>query len=166
MAEAIEIVDYDPRWPSLFAALRDDIGQVLGPLAQQIEHVGSTAVPGLAAKPIIDIDVVISSKGDLQVVIQRFGVLGYGHEGDLGMPGREAFRSDRSTTAHHLYVCVAGSEALVRHLAFRDFLRQHPQTAQAYADMKQSLVHKFETDRDAYTEAKTTFIEQVLAEKG
>jgi GrpB-like predicted nucleotidyltransferase (UPF0157 family) len=70
MAEAIEIVDYDPRWPSQFAALRDDIGQVLGPLTQQIEHVGSTAVPGLAAKPIIDIDVVISSKGDLPVVIR------------------------------------------------------------------------------------------------
>src|SRR6266567_3992999 len=79
------------RWPAVFAQLRDHIANALRPLATRIEHVGSTAVPGLAAKPIIDLDVVIATRDDLPAVIERLHPLGYRHEGDLGVPGREAF---------------------------------------------------------------------------
>jgi GrpB-like predicted nucleotidyltransferase (UPF0157 family) len=91
MADPVVIVDYDPSWPATFEQLRDRLAATLGRLAVAIEHVGSTAVPGLAAKPIIDLDVVIADRIDLPAVIQRLRTLGYLHEGDLGVPGREAF---------------------------------------------------------------------------
>jgi GrpB-like predicted nucleotidyltransferase (UPF0157 family) len=159
----VEIAGYDPRWPGIFATLRDQIAGVLGPLAQQIEHVGSTAVPGLAAKPIIDIDVVIATRADLPAAISQLATLGYRHEADLGITGREAFTSPAAAPAHHLYVSAAGSPELARHLAFRDYLRTHPGQARAYAKLKRSLATRFRSDRDAYSHGKTTFIEQALA---
>jgi GrpB-like predicted nucleotidyltransferase (UPF0157 family) len=163
MSAPIEIVDYDPGWPAHFAALRDQIAGALGPLAQRIEHVGSTAVPGLPAKPIIDLDVVIPMRSDLPEVITRLGTLGYRHEGDLGIPGREAFASPVATPAHHLYVCAADSRELARHLTFRDYLRTHPGQARAYAELKRSLAEQFRFDRDAYSRNKSAFVEQALA---
>lgn len=163
MNAPVEIADYDPRWPGTFAALRDRIAGAVGPLVQRIEHVGSTAVPFLAAKPIIDLDVVITTHADLAEVITRLGALGYQHEGDLGITGRDAFTSPAATPAHHLYVCTADSRELARHLAFRDYLRAHPAQARAYAELKRSLAARFRSDRDAYSRSKTTFIEQALA---
>lgn len=118
MTVPVEIVDYDPQWPATFCQLRDRIAAVLGPLAIRIEHVGSTAVPGLAAKPIIDLDVVIGSRINLPAVISRLGALGYDHEGDLGIPGREAFITPPGAPAHHLYVCAADSLNLRATLPF------------------------------------------------
>jgi GrpB-like predicted nucleotidyltransferase (UPF0157 family) len=83
----VVVVDYDPAWPATFARLRERVVEVLGPLAVAVEHVGSTAVPGLAAKPIVDLDVVIADRGDLPEVVRRLRPLGYRHEGDLGVPG-------------------------------------------------------------------------------
>ena len=100
---------------------------------------------------------------DLPEVITRLGTLGYQHEGDLGIPGREAFTTPAATPNHHLYVCTADSRELARHLAFRDYLRTHPDEVRAYADLKWSLVAQFRLDRDAYTRGKTAFIEQALA---
>jgi GrpB-like predicted nucleotidyltransferase (UPF0157 family) len=128
-----------------------------------IEHVGSTAVPGLAAKPIIDLDVVIADRSDLPMVIERLRPLGYLHEGDLGVPGREAFTTPVGAPAHHLYVCAIGTPALGRHLALRDVLRADPSTAHAYGDLKRTLAARLGDDRAGYTEAKSIFIEQVLA---
>jgi GrpB-like predicted nucleotidyltransferase (UPF0157 family) len=160
--QPVHIVDYDPQWPAVFDHLRDQLHAALGSLALRIEHVGSTAVPGLAAKPIIDLDVVIRGRGDLPAVTGRLRPLGYQPEGNLGVPGREAFTTPPGAPPHHLYVCPADSGALARHLAFRDFLRTHPATACAYAELKRSLARRFCTDRTAYTEAKTAFIDQVL----
>ena len=163
MNAPVEIVSYDPSWPEIFAALRGRIASVLGPLARRTEHVGSTAVPGLAAKPVIDLDVVIATAADLPEVIARLGTLGYRHEGDLGIAGREAFASPAATSPHHLYVCPADSRELARHLAFRDYLRTRPGQARAYAELKQALAAQFVSDRDAYNRGKATFIEQALA---
>jgi len=159
----IVIVDYDPRWAAIFVQLRARLAATLGPLAIRIEHVGSTAVPGLAAKPIIDLDVVIASRDPLPAVIRRLQPLGYHHEGDLGVPGREAFTTPPDTYPHHLYVCAADSAALARHLAFRELLRAHPETARAYGELKRSLAVRFGSDRTAYTDAKTAFTEAVIA---
>jgi GrpB-like predicted nucleotidyltransferase (UPF0157 family) len=161
--QPVHVADYDARWPVMFKQLRGPIAACLGALALRIEHVGSTAVPGLAAKPIIDLDVVIGSPDDLPAVIVKLRRLGYRPQGDLGVPGREAFTNPPGGPPHHLYVCALGNRELARHLAFRDFIRTNPDTARAYATLKRSLASSFRNDRDAYTEAKTTFIEQVLA---
>jgi GrpB-like predicted nucleotidyltransferase (UPF0157 family) len=97
----IVVVDYDPSWPVTFAALREPIWRALADIAISVEHVGSTSVPGLAAKPIIDIDAVITSSADISAAIDRLATLGYVHSGTLGIEGREAFESPAGP-AHHL----------------------------------------------------------------
>jgi GrpB-like predicted nucleotidyltransferase (UPF0157 family) len=87
----VEIVDYDPHWPEVFETLRQRIWAALGDVALSVEHVGSTSVPGLAAKPIIDISIVVPERSDVQTGISRLASLGYVHRGDLGIEGREAF---------------------------------------------------------------------------
>jgi GrpB-like predicted nucleotidyltransferase (UPF0157 family) len=163
VADPIVIVEYDPRWPGIFKQLRNRIAAALGPLVSRIEHIGSTAVPNLPAKPIIDLDVVIASRNDLPTVIRRLEPLGHRHQGDLGVPGREAFTTAPDTYPHHLYVCAADSAALARHLAFRDLLRADPETARAYGELKRALAVRFRNDRAAYTDAKTAFTDAVLS---
>ena len=160
--DPIVVVDYDPIWPKTFQTLRARLEAVLGPLALAIEHVGSTAVPGLPAKPIIDIDVVVIGQSEVTMAIERLSSAGYTHVGDLGVIGREAFESPEGSLEHHLYVCSQDSRELHRHLAFRDYLRSHPKTAREYATLKRELAVKFKNDREAYADAKTSFVEQVL----
>lgn len=162
MAGRIIIENYDPGWPDQFETLRAKIAFALGEIAPAIEHVGSTAVPGLAAKPIIDIDVVLRSFADLPQVISKLAALGYEHQGDLGVPGREAFRAPTHDIPHHLYVCDPSGQEYKRHLAFRDYLRLHPEDARAYARLKRQLAETFAGDREAYTQAKSDFIAGIL----
>ena len=119
-------MDYDANWPNLFAGLRDRIWPCLSDLAISIEHIGSTSAPGLSAKPVIDIDVVIASREELPGAVARLATLGYVHRGDLGIEDREAFSAPAGGPAHHLYVCPRESVALRNHLALRDHLRTHP----------------------------------------
>jgi GrpB-like predicted nucleotidyltransferase (UPF0157 family) len=163
LVNPVVIVDYDPSWPATFQQFRHRLTATLGQLAVAIEHVGSTAVPGLAAKPIIDLDVVIADRADLPAVIERLRPLGHLHEDDLGVAGREAFTPLAGAPTHHLYVCATGTPALDRHLAFRDALRADPGAADAYGDLKRTLAGQLGDDRAGYTEAKSAFIEQVLA---
>ena len=156
------IQDYDPFWPQNFELLRVRIAAALEDIAGAIEHVGSTAVPGLSAKPIIDIDVLLASSSGLPLAIARLVSIGYEHQGDLGVPEREAFRAPPQELPHHLYVCGPGSQAYLSHIAFRDHLRTHREDADAYAELKRELAVKFRHDRDAYTKAKSTFIAKIL----
>jgi len=162
MTAPITIEDYDPLSPEKFETLRRRIAPVLNELVAAIEHIGSTAVPGLAAKPIIDIDILLRSAADFPLVRARLASMGYEHQGDLGVAGREAFRTPPSQTAHHLYVCSPGSREYGRHIAFRDYLRTHPEDASAYATLKRKLAAKSANDREAYTQAKTKFVEDIL----
>jgi GrpB-like predicted nucleotidyltransferase (UPF0157 family) len=120
MPGPVLIVDYDPHWPDLFEELRAPVVAALGDLIVCVEHVGSTAVPGLAAKPIIDMDVVVPSVADIPEAIRRLAILGYVHRGDLGISGREALTSPAGKPSHHLYVCALDSEELRRHRSLRD----------------------------------------------
>jgi GrpB-like predicted nucleotidyltransferase (UPF0157 family) len=163
--EAVVVVPYDPAWPATFEMLRDRIAAALGDLAAGIEHIGSTAVPGLDAKPVIDIDVVIRHAEDLDEVASRLATLGYARLGDLGIVGREAFRSAPDLPRHHLFVCAAGSMPLQAHLTLRDALRAHPELAAKYAALKRELAERFRDDRDSYTEGKTPFITSVLLDE-
>lgn len=150
----------DGRRRSSFCVL--DIAIVLNGMAASIEHVGSTAVPGLAAKPIIDMDVLLTSGSDLPLVICKLTDLGYEHRGDLGVIGREAFRAKSDDFSHHLYVCPPDSREYRRHIAFRNHLRSHADHANAYSSLKRKLAIRFGTDREGYNQAKGEFVEEIL----
>src|SRR3954469_3573282 len=121
MPEVI-VVDYDPSWPDTFVRLRAHIWPHIADVATAIEHVGSTSVPGLAAKPVIDMTIVVPTAAAMQTVIDRLPTIGDRHQGDLGVPGREAFARPQRTPDHHLYASVVGSDGLRNHLAVRDYL--------------------------------------------
>jgi GrpB-like predicted nucleotidyltransferase (UPF0157 family) len=161
-AEPVVVVPYDPAWPASFERVRAPVAEALGDLAVGIEHIGSTAVPGLEAKPIVDVDVVIRRAGDLDEVMRRLGQLGYTHLGDLGIVGREAFRATKQMPRHHLYVCASGAVPLQAHLILRDALRGDPALAAQYGALKRELAERYREDRDAYTEGKSVFITAVL----
>jgi len=132
-------------------------------MAAAIEHIGSTAVPDLAAKPIIDIDVVLASEMMLPAAIERLAHLGYIHRGNLGVPEREAFRAPANDPPHHLYVCPPCSAEFRRHIAFRDYLRAHPKDAKIYGDLKIVLAERFREDRSAYNTAKREFVAEMTS---
>lgn len=163
MENPVIILDYDTNWPGRFQSLRKRIADALGDMAAAIEHVGSTAVPNLAAKPIIDIDVVLASETMLPAAIERLASLGYIHRGNLGVLEREAFRAPANDPPHHLYVCPPGSAEFRRHMAFRDYLRAHPKDAKIYGDLKIALAERFREDRSAYNTAKGEFVEELTS---
>jgi len=160
--DPVVVVPYDPAWPRTFDALATQLAATLGDLAVGIEHVGSTAVPGLAAKPIVDVDVVVRRDEDLADARTRLSAAGYTSLGDLGVAGREAFRAPPGAPRHHLYVCASGAAALRAHLLLRDALRADPDLAVAYGTLKAELAERFRDDRDSYTEGKSAFIRSVL----
>ena len=164
--DGIVIREYDPGWVVNFEALRARIASDLEGIALQIEHVGSTAVPGLAAKPIIDMDVVVSGAGQAQAAIRALKRLGYEHRGDLGIPGREAFAAPKGTVPHHLYVCIEGTLALRNHVAIRDSLRGDPGAARKYGDLKKRLAAQHAHDISAYIEGKSAFLLSILRNLG
>lgn len=166
MSGKIIVVDYDPAWPETFERLRSGILPHVQDVATTIEHVGSTSVPGLAAKPIIDMTIVVPTAAAIPTVISRLAAIGYQHRGDLGVTGREAFIRPPTTPVHHLYACVAGNEALCNHLAVRDHLRSNPASAQAYGDLKKQLALRFADDIDSYIDGKTDFILSILVGAG
>ncbi len=162
MASPVIIEPYDPTWPAQFEGYRAPIAAALGELALDIIHLGSTAVPGLAAKPIIDMIVVIAAEADLAETIRRLATIGYQFEGDLGVAGRYAFDYPPGTARHHLYVCALGNPAIERQVAFRDYLRRHPHEAAAYEALKRASAIKFRDDRTAYNDSKRAWVEEAL----
>lgn len=154
------VSDYDPAWPLDFERVRAYVAPAV-PFAE-VEHVGSTAVPGLAAKPVIDVDVVVESEPDVARAPAALASIGYVHRGDLGIAGREAYAAPEGLPAHHLYVVVRGSEPYLDHVRLRDHLRAHPEDAARYAALKRDLAPLLATDRDAYTDAKAPFIRSLL----
>ena len=161
----VVVVDYDATWPLVFEELRASVGGAVRDIAISIEHVGSTAVPGLAAKPVIDMDIVVA-ESDVVHAIERLSELGYSHRGDLGIPLREAFRSPTGSRSHNLYVCPSHSPALANHLAFRDYLRENAEVSREYGALKKRLATRFRDDIDGYIEGKTAFIVGILERVG
>ncbi len=164
----VVVLPYDEAWKNDFLAVRNELAEALGGLAIRIEHVGSTSVEGLSAKPIIDIDVVIEDEGVLGAVVEALGAIGYRHEGNLGIEGREAFKYDgkEHLRRHHLYVCPQDSPELRRHLAFRDYLRSHPEAVREYSRIKEEAAELYPNDIDAYIRHKSPLIEKLYAEIG
>lgn len=159
---AIRVVEYDAAWPLRFQTLAARVRALLKARVARVEHIGSTSVPGLAAKPILDIDVVVRAAADLEPSIRELEKAGYRYEGDLGVAGRETLRRPPDSAPHHLYLLVEGSRELRRHLAFRDALRADRALCEEYAAVKRALAQRFHDDRRAYTSGKSDFIEATL----
>lgn len=166
--DRIEIVPYDSQWPKLFTFEKRAIQHALGYFpGLRIEHFGSTAVPGLAAKPILDILVGVSSKGDWPKMVQPLAVLGYVHGPGafddaihwFFVKGMPPFGKKRT---HQIHFYELEGEGWRRELAFRDHLRTHTVDAMRYEFLKRELASKFASDREAYTEAKDEFIQEIL----
>jgi len=162
----VVVVDYDEEWPRRFDDLRARTWPVVSDVAVRIEHVGSTSVPGLAAKPIIDMTVVVAGRGDVPLTIERLAALGYRHRGNLGIDDRDAFDHGRGLPRHNLYVCPEGTIGLVNQLAVREYLRAQPDAARHYGELKKQLARQFPNDIDSYVFGKTDFILDVLRHAG
>lgn len=172
------LAPYSPAWPAEFAALRDVYMAALGGLVSRVEHVGSTAVPHIQAKPILDIAIVMQDYGVFPRIVEGLGRLGYRHNGDQGILHREAFKPvdglaphaspQRQWMAHHLYACPADSAELRRQIAFRDALRTRPDWRQEYERMKQDIAARSGGDRKTYARIKEAecrpFVEGILRE--
>jgi len=162
---AVVIVDYDPHWVEEFQAESQRIRAAIGPYLTIIEHVGSTAVPGLAAKPVIDMLAGIRSLADAPACIAPLQALGYIYipEYEDELPERRYFQRLRGEEhTHHLHMAETTSEFWKKELLFRDYLRSHPETAATYDRLKRELAAQFGRDRAGYTDAKTEFITAVL----
>ena len=162
------VLPYDVAWESAFEAIRAEIQTALGDLMLGIEHVGSTSVKGMSAKPCIDIDVVIRDYSVFDAVVQKLDAIGYIHEGDLGIKDREAFKyADKPhLMTHHLYVCPRDSEELHRHIAFRDFLRKNPEAVKEYSMVKEKAAALFPDEIAQYIAFKAPCIEELYIKCG
>jgi GrpB-like predicted nucleotidyltransferase (UPF0157 family) len=164
MGAAVEIAEYDPVWPEAYERERAAIADALGGNLLAIEHVGSTAVPGLGAKPIVDVMVGLRELSDHARCVDPLTSLGYEHKGEYGIPGRHYFRKPvQGPRTHQVHMVEQGSAFWVRHLLFRDYLRANPDEAAAYDRLKRGLAERFGTDLEGYTEAKTEFIRSAEA---
>ncbi len=162
-ARSVEVVDYDPSWPETFAAERETLFASVGPQLIELEHVGSTAIPGLRAKPIIDIMAAVRSLDALDSILPALERLGY-QLIDAGMPNRFFLRKVEATgeRAFHLHIVEASSWADRKERLMRDYLLDHPEVAAEYAALKTRLAGVHAKDSLAYTRAKTGFVQQIV----
>jgi GrpB-like predicted nucleotidyltransferase (UPF0157 family)/GNAT superfamily N-acetyltransferase len=161
--DPLRLEEADPLWAARFETLAGQLRGVLMGLPVEVEHVGSTSVPGLAAKPILDIDVVVPSAELLVEVVARLDQAGYRHKGMRGVAGREAFDSPTGDPSHHLYAVVAGSKPHLDHVLFRDLLRHRSDLASRYEAVKRANAARLPNDLAAYTDAKTEVVAELLA---
>ena len=162
------VLPYDAAWQSAFNKIKGEIKEAIGNLIIDIEHVGSTSVEGMSAKPCIDIDVIITDYASFAAVVNGLEAIGYIHEGNLGIKDREAFKylGKEHLQLHHLYVCPKYSKELYRHITFRDFLRSNPEAVKKYSLRKEKAAELFPNDIDGYIEYKSPCIEELYKECG
>ncbi len=163
--KTVIVLPYDPKWKTDFENIKRELASAIGDLAIRIEHVGSTSVEGLSAKPIIDIDIVIKDYSVFNCLVDRLKNIGYFHEGNLGIKDREAFKyfDKPYLQTHHLYVCPQNSGELLRHITFRDFLRKNPDAVKKYSKVKEEAAKLFPNDIEKYIEYKSPCIEELYS---
>lgn len=163
--ERVRLVPHDPAWSTLFDRESIKIQHAIGNLSCTIHHIGSTSIPDIAAKPIIDMLLVVDDVQELDARTHAMTLCGYEAMGEFGIPGRRYFRKYDAggERTHHVHAFSAASPEIERHLVFRDFLRVHRQYAEAYEAVKVHLATLHPHDREAYTDGKTEFITDVEA---
>lgn len=157
----VELASYDPRWPGIFEAEQEGLISRFGGEVREIQHIGSTAIPGMAAKPIVDVMVGVERLAVDDKVIGLLKDFGYEYFGEYGIPGRHFFRKGAPRT-HHLHWVLWGGDFWRRQVDFRDYMLTFPEEAQRYERLKRELAAHFSSDRDGYTRAKTYFVQDIL----
>jgi GrpB-like predicted nucleotidyltransferase (UPF0157 family) len=169
------IQKYNPSWITDFNNIKNVITEALTNLNVHIEHIGSTSIPNLAAKPIIDIDIIFDTPKDFETIKSRLEKIGYYHNGNQGIPNRDVFKRDKSDAkheildliTHHLYVCPSDSAELQRHLLFRDYLKSNEEARIQYQNLKYALAEEANQDRKKYAALKeekgNAFINAIIA---
>lgn len=159
----VELVPHQTIWSELANQEADVIRSALPGLISAIYHIGSTAIPGIKAKPILDLVVVVQDIQQLEENQETFQELGYTAKGERGIPGRRFYSKDTDgIRSHHLHAFQKGHSEVKRHLIFRDYLRAHPEAAQEYEKLKEKLAKRFPHQSGSYTEAKTEFILSIV----
>lgn len=157
----VEVISYQSSWLEAFEEEKQALSRVLGQLDYNIHHIGSTSVPGLAAKPVIDLLIEINNLSLIDQLGEGFQALGYHIMGEHGIKGRRFFMKDTDgKRSHHIHAFERGENDVVRHLAFRDYLKVHPKAKQDYSDLKQKLAKKHPTNMEAYIEGKSPWIKE------
>ena len=160
----LQLSPYETNWPLLFLAEKEQLFASLGNDILDIQHIGSTSIPGMPAKPILDISVAVINFEEAVICIPLMEQLGYTYKGEHGITRRHYFVKGAPPT-HHLHMLEMASEEWKSHLLFRDSLRRNPKTAGAYASLKQTLATQFATDREAYQSGKGNFIQHNIHEE-
>ena len=162
----IQVVPYNSEWVFWFKEIRDQIWPQIADLVLDIVHVGSTSIEGMSAKPIIDIDIVVDSMDNLDAIKGRLSRLGYTHQGDLGIKGREAFKLDYiPKIPHHLYLCKIDSSAYRNHVLLKKHLVENPEAFKRYNDLKLGL-SETSNSIESYWRSKTLLILEFLEKEG
>jgi len=157
----VKLVPYTVEWKRLFDEEKALLQAAVGDLVLDIQHVGSTSIPGMMAKPLIDIGIAVRDFEEARACIEPIEKLGYEYRGEHGMSRRHYFMKGNPRT-HHLHMVEVGSRDWKNMLLFREYLIQHPEVARAYGELKMTLAQRFPEDREAYLEGKASFIERVL----
>lgn len=167
----IEVVPYNPIWNEEFNKSKQFYEELLSDLEIKVEHVGSTSIIGLSAKPILDIDIIVEDEKTRLSVIQKLESVGYSHLGTMGVEGRDAFSYEEDNPKitwmdHHLYVCMANSINLKNHLLLKKHLENNKEAVRKYSELKKKLAEKFPNNIDAYIDGKTKLISSFLEIEG
>ena len=158
----VRVVEYDPHWPQMFEREAEKLAAVLGDNLVAIHHIGSTAVEGLKAKPIIDILPVVRDLGAVDARAGNFEELGYEYLGEFGIPGRRYLRKGGDERTHQIHIFSAESRGEIRrHLAVRDYLRTHREEADAYGRLKERLAEEYPYDIEGYCDGKDEFVKEL-----
>lgn len=156
------VVDYDPGWPAAYGAEVARLRAALGDVIARAHHIGSTAVPGLAAKPVIDVLLEVRDLGSLDARDEAMRKIGYEPRGEYGIPGRRYYPKGGDRRTHHVHAFAAGDPHIAEHLAFRDYLRECPDVAAAYARVKREAAAEHRYDPDGYVRHKEDFVTKTL----
>ncbi|NHJ49711.1 MAG: GrpB family protein [Asgard group archaeon] len=169
MSEQVIVEEYNPNWKSKYSKIREDILEKIGDFVVEIEHIGSTAIPGLASKPIIDVMIGTQSLEDADKCIPRIIEMNFEYvkEHEKVLPNRRFFRKPvkgLGQREYHIHMVVFNDEFWKRQLLFRDYLITHPKVLKAYEELKRKLALKFKDNRQAYSDGKDDFIQKILIE--
>lgn len=164
-SDQLRLMPYNPQWPQYYERERRHLQAAIGQFVTDIQHVGSTAIAGMPAKPVIDIGIAVENFERAAVCVSHMERLGYEYRGENGILRRHYFVKGHPRT-HHVHMLEAASAEWRAHISFRDYLRAHRGVAIEYANLKNGLAMKFATDREAYQRAKASFIAEVIAKAG
>lgn len=157
----VEVSSYDENWPQAYQSEAEKIRTIFVPIIVDIYHIGSTSVPGLSAKPVIDILVEVSSIEKVDEFNQDMILLGYEARGENGIPQRRYFQKGGNERTHHVHIFEKGNPEIARHVTFRNYLRNYPQEATRYGALKEELAKRFPYDIEKYISGKDSLVKEL-----